>query len=358
MKTEYEATFPAINKKDIRSRLKKAGAKLVRPEFLQKRVVFNLPEGHEIKGGWLRVRDEADKITMSLKIVTGGKIENQKEICLKVDDFKKAESFLVATGCREKAYQESRRELWELDDAEITIDTWPFLEPFVEIEGKSEKIVNQVSETLGFDYSKALFCSIDTLYSRKYGIPDDFINNKTPKIVFGGKNPFKKMNKVKNKQAFTLIETVVVIAIIAILSTIIFVAANSVIAKARDAKRKAEIAQYGRLVSGSCFLPEAGEGDYDLADLIQEIRTKNPQYSEFLSNIPKDPKAGTDTKSFYMYIVSGDGKLCALYANLENKSEKVTLLGLSAPTAGGGTGVLESTSNGWNGSPKYFQVSN
>jgi len=166
------------------------------------------------------------------------------------------------------------------------------------------------------------------------------------------------MNIVKNKRAFTLIETVVVIAIIAILSTIILVAANLAITKARDAKRKAEIAQYGRLISESCFLPEAGEGEYDLADLIPEIRIKNPQYSEFLSNIPKDPKAGTDTKSFYVYIVSGDGKRCALYANLENKSEKVTLSSLSIPTAGGGTGVLESTGNGWNGSPKYFQVSN
>ncbi len=192
MKTEYEATFPEINKEETRNRLRNAGAKLLRPEFLQKRVVFNLPKGHEIKGGWLRVRDESDKITMSLKIVTGGKIENQKEICLKVDDFKKAESLLVAIGCQEKAYQESKRELWSFDNVEITIDTWPFLEPFVEIEGKSEKAVKEASQKLGFDYSKALFCSIDTLYSRKYGIPDDFINNKTPKIVFGGKNPFRK----------------------------------------------------------------------------------------------------------------------------------------------------------------------
>lgn len=190
MKTEYEATFPEINKKEIRERFRKSGAKLLKPEFLQKRVVFNLPKGHEIKGGWLRVRDESDKITMSLKVVTGGKIENQKEICLKVDDFKKAESLLIAIGCKEKAYQESKRELWSFGSVEITIDTWPFLESFIEIEGRSEKAVKEASHRLGFDYSKALFCSIDTLYGRKYGISGDFINNKTPKIVFGGKNPF------------------------------------------------------------------------------------------------------------------------------------------------------------------------
>jgi len=190
MKIEYEATFINIDKNGIRKELKKVGAKLVKPEFLQKRVVFNLPKGHEILGGWVRVRDEGDKITMSLKIVDGEKIENQKEICLKVDNFKESESFLIKIGCRKKSYQETKRELWVLNEAEITIDEWPFLEPFVEIEGKSEKKVKAVAEKLGFNYSNALFCSIDTLYNKKYNISKDIIDNQTPEIVFGKINPF------------------------------------------------------------------------------------------------------------------------------------------------------------------------
>ena len=51
MKIEYEATFTDINKDEIRERLEKAGAVLRRPEFLQKRGTFRLPEGHEIAGG-------------------------------------------------------------------------------------------------------------------------------------------------------------------------------------------------------------------------------------------------------------------------------------------------------------------
>jgi adenylate cyclase class 2 len=193
MKIEYEATFPNINKDEVKKRLKEANARLIRPEFLQKRIVFNLPSGHEIEGGWIRVRDEGDKITMSLKIVNGEKIEDQREICLKVDNIKEAESFLTSIGCQKKAYQENKREIWRLNDVEITIDEWPFLEPFVEIEGKSEEAVKLISKKLGFDYSKAVFCSTDMLYSRKYGIPLDVINNQTPEIVFGGENPFKKM---------------------------------------------------------------------------------------------------------------------------------------------------------------------
>lgn len=192
MKIEYEATYTKIDKNDIRQKLEQVGAKLVRPEFLQKRVTFNLPEGHEIAGGWVRVRDEVDKITMSLKVIDGTNIENQKEILLDVNNFEDARTLLATLGCREKAYQENKRELWVLNDVEITIDEWPFLEPFVEVEGLSEESVRLVSEKIGFNYKDALFCAITTLYSQKYGLDENVINNQTPKIVFDMENPFVK----------------------------------------------------------------------------------------------------------------------------------------------------------------------
>lgn len=194
MYTEFEATFPNTKKSDARAKLKKAEAKLVRSEYLQRRTVFNLPEGHEIKGGWVRVRDEGNKITMSLKIVDGDKIENQKEIQLVVDDFDEAVAFLEAIGADKKAYQETKRELWELGGTEVTIDEWPFLEPFVEIEGKSEESVKIASKKLGFDYSKARFCSVDTLYAEKYGFSEDVFNNQTPLVLFDMENPFEKQD--------------------------------------------------------------------------------------------------------------------------------------------------------------------
>ena len=190
MNIEYEATFTNIDKDDIRQKLEDAGAILVKPENLMIRSSFELPSGHEIKGGWLRVRNENDKITMSLKVVDGDKIEDQKEICLKIDSFEEGVNFLESIGCELKAYQESKRELWTLDEVEITIDEWPYLEPYVEVEGKSEEAVKNVSAKLGFDYNTALFCSVDTLYNNKYKIGVDYINN-TKRICFNEPNPFK-----------------------------------------------------------------------------------------------------------------------------------------------------------------------
>ncbi len=195
MNIEFEATFLDINKDKVREKLREEKAELIKPEFLQKRVVFNLPSGNAKAGGWLRVRDEKDKITMSFKQINGDKIEDQKEIDLEINDFEKGVKILEEIGCQKKAYQETKRELWKLNDVEICIDEWPFLEPFVEVEGKSKEEVEKVSEKIGFDYEKALFCSVDLIYSKKYNVPVDLINNGIPKIVFNMENPFiKKSN--------------------------------------------------------------------------------------------------------------------------------------------------------------------
>lgn len=191
MNIEYEVKFINIEKDDIRKRLKKIRAKLVRPEYFQKRVVFNLPKGYRKEHSWLRVRDEGDKITMALKSITGEKgIERQKELEIQISDFKIAKELLSSIGCEEKAYQETKRELWMLGNVEITIDEWPFLLPFVEIEGKSENDVKKISKKLGFNYSEGIFGAVDILYSNKYNVSPDKINNNTEKIVFNGKNPF------------------------------------------------------------------------------------------------------------------------------------------------------------------------
>lgn len=190
MNIEWEAKFLNINKEKLREKLISVGAKLVKPETLFKRVVFYLPKGHEIEGGWLRVRDEGDKITMSLKATVNGSIDNQKETMVVVDDYNNARQLLTGIGCIEKAYQETKREVWELNNVEITIDEWPYLEAYSEIEGPSEEEIKKVAELLGFDYSQAVFGSADQVIGKKYNIPEDAVNNEISRIVFNEPNPY------------------------------------------------------------------------------------------------------------------------------------------------------------------------
>ncbi len=168
---------------------------------------------------------------------------------------------------------------------------------------------------------------------------------------------YKSLRK-KRKSGFSLIELLVVIAIIGVLGSIVLSAVNGARTKARDAKRKAEISSIGRLITASCYLPTNGAGEYDIVDLVDELVATNPQYAKYLSQIPKDPSVSDSAPiSNYNYIVDTNSK-CAVYANLENENEAITLQNISSPTAGGGTGVLNSSTEGPNGSTKYFQVSN
>lgn len=191
---ELEAKFININKDEIRKRLQDCGGVLVKPEFIQKRIAFYFPKGHEINGGWIRVRDEQDKLTMSIKVVSGEAITDQREISLRVDNFEEAEKFLKMLGCTRKSFQENKRELWKVGDVEVMIDEWPFVDPFVEIEGGSEEKIRDVAAMLGFKYENALFGSAALITQKKYGISQDRINN-IPEISFAMENPYLSVDK-------------------------------------------------------------------------------------------------------------------------------------------------------------------
>lgn len=188
MNTEYEAMFENIDITNTQEKLKNIGAKQVYKRFLQKRTTFNLPlqNGRE----WMRIRQEFNKVTMTYKKITGNTIVDQKEVEIVVNDYNESIKLLEAIGCKQKAIQETYRELWQIDDVAITIDEWPFLKPIIEIEGKNENAVRQITQKLGFNWNDAIFDSISFLYAKEYNIDMDKINNRTPKIIFDMNNPF------------------------------------------------------------------------------------------------------------------------------------------------------------------------
>ncbi len=189
---EFEVTVPWIDMEDARRRLAKSGGVLKRPVCIHKNIMFHLPAGREIKGGWLRVREEGECVTMSLKIVAGSKISDQEEYLFVAENVQDACRFLELLGAEEKARSEKRREIWALGGCEVTIDEWPYLEPFIEVEGPDETAVREAVVSLGYDYDSCRICAVDVLYSEKYGVSEDVIDNHTPRICFNMPNPFLK----------------------------------------------------------------------------------------------------------------------------------------------------------------------
>lgn len=189
MKNEIEATFLSINKNEMREKLKIAGFELKTPEYLMRRKTFDFSRVAPGHNKWGRVRQESDKVTMTVKEIRGSGISDTYEVELVVNDFDTAAAFFEACGIPAKAFQENMREVWTRDGIEVTIDTWPGLNPFIEVEGANENTVREVSQELGFDFGKAVFGSIDLVYEKELGIPAQTIT-RLPEITFS--NPPKK----------------------------------------------------------------------------------------------------------------------------------------------------------------------
>ncbi len=175
METEIEAKFPDVDKIEFRKILKKSRAVCEYSEILMRRKNFDFPNRQQIKG-WVRVRDEGNKITLSYKQVDDRSLHGTKEVTVVVDDFDTTGEFLLAIGLKVKSYQETKREKWKLNDVEITIDTWPWVPTFVELEGPSEKIVRETAKILGLDWSKAIHGSVEPIYQMHYDFTDDEID--------------------------------------------------------------------------------------------------------------------------------------------------------------------------------------
>lgn len=190
MNNEIEAQFLDINKDEVRKKLAEIGAKLVKPEVLMRRFVFDTGPH-----SFARVRDEGGgRIVMTYKNVADDhSIMGTKEVNVVIDDYEKGVSFMRGCGLEEKAEQESLRETWvyeaEDGEVEICIDTWPWIPTFIEVEGPTEKSVWETADLLGFSKSQAKFGSVDTTYQHYYGIDTDTVNLHTPKILFDGERP-------------------------------------------------------------------------------------------------------------------------------------------------------------------------
>lgn len=189
MKKEIEATFLSVDKDSMRAKLKEAGFELKIPEYMMRRKTFDFSYIAPGRNKWGRVRQESEKITMTVKEVRGSGINDTYEVELTVNDFDTAASFFEACDIPAKAFQENMREVWVRNEVEVTIDTWPGLNPFIEVEGTNEKVVRDISNELGFDFEKAVFGSIDLVYEKELGILAETII-RLPEITFA--NPPKK----------------------------------------------------------------------------------------------------------------------------------------------------------------------
>jgi adenylate cyclase class 2 len=188
MNTEIEAKFLNIDFSEMRIKLTELGATCEQPMRLMRRAIIETTE-LEAKHSFVRVRDEGHKVTLTYKQVDENSLTGVKEVEVDVSNFEDTILLLEQAGLAHKSFQESRRETWRLDDVEVVLDEWPWLNPYIEIEGHDEQHVKDAASALGFDWNDAVFGRVTSAYQVQYpeGDADQLVN--VPKVAFDAPIP-------------------------------------------------------------------------------------------------------------------------------------------------------------------------
>lgn len=193
MKPEIEVKFVSIDHVLIRKKLKDLGATLEIPMRLMRRVTID-NDFMKSKDAFLRVRDEGNRTTMTYKQFDELSASGAKEIEVIVNDFEDTVHLLENAGLVSGSFQESKREQWRYGNTEIVLDEWPWLDPYIEIEGEDEDALQNMARLLDLDWKDAIFGDVMAAYRKQYShlTEKDTVGN-LPEVRFD--SPLPKLLK-------------------------------------------------------------------------------------------------------------------------------------------------------------------
>ncbi|GAA3126316.1 adenylate cyclase class 2 [Kribbella aluminosa] len=129
MPIEFEAKVLQIEPDEVADRILSLGGCRV-GDRLMRRYVYDIQAGDEAR--WIRLRDTATAVTLTVKEIAQHGIDGTTETEVVVGDFEATDELLRRIGCQPKSYQENRRVSLELLGAELEIDWWPLIPPYLE----------------------------------------------------------------------------------------------------------------------------------------------------------------------------------------------------------------------------------
>lgn len=171
---EIETKILEVNKEEITKKLRDLGA----TEVEQSRLCVDWYSPKEVKGDgvhpwYFRVRKNSGGIIeMTWKSLESfiGNTRQSKEININVNDFEKAKLLIEAIGFVHYAHQEKDRHSFSYKDWNFDIDTYPNMPTYLEIEGISEKHIEDAIKLLGLGKHIAISQGETKLIKERYNL--------------------------------------------------------------------------------------------------------------------------------------------------------------------------------------------
>jgi adenylate cyclase class IV len=188
---EIERQYYDFVESAVKSKLNEIGAEYQGKYLFKQRMYFPVATS---EFNFVRIRNTGSEVTITTKSNSDTEFELESERI--VDSFESAVAECEARDDIKFAYYlEKIREIYELPDAEIVFDSYPGLEPFIEIEACSVSRLEELESIFGFT-GKGGHRGVSNLYKSKYGIT---ANRKKDALTFGnalGKmGPFIRYNR-------------------------------------------------------------------------------------------------------------------------------------------------------------------
>ncbi|TCC17135.1 class IV adenylate cyclase [Kribbella sindirgiensis] len=163
---EFEAKVLDVDPDEVAGRILSLGGRPV-GDRLMRRYVYDVEPGDRSR--WIRLRDSGTAVTLTVKEIAHDGIVGTTETEVVVGDFETTNELLRRIGFEAKSYQENRRVSFELAGAELELDWWPLIPPYLEIEGRSRDHVVEVGHMLGVSEDDLTGENTTKVYAR-YGI--------------------------------------------------------------------------------------------------------------------------------------------------------------------------------------------
>ena len=113
---------------------------------------------------WIRLRKSNDKVELTVKHIFEKKnmdVQAVSELEVNTSSFEETNCILESIGIVKRSYQEKIRYSYKFNDADIEIDIWPMLKPYIEIECDDTSIIEDIIKKLKYTDKKVL--SINSL---------------------------------------------------------------------------------------------------------------------------------------------------------------------------------------------------
>lgn len=185
MGKECEVDILDIDKGEAAARLRKLGAKY-NGHRQYRRVEFLIGKKMKGKHTWARVRTDGKSSTMTVKTFRGTHLPMEEHEIV-VGDFEEAIRMTRRMTTSKMLYFENERDSYELGKATITLDKWPSIPHFMEIEGPSMAYVKEMHKRLDITGEFVGNATLDSVYKR-YGLNFRKVvakNNKKLKEILG-----------------------------------------------------------------------------------------------------------------------------------------------------------------------------